>query len=252
MLAIPAYWVRPPQVLSNAAGMHRFLWDLHYPPVPGIRPEYPIAAVPHNTAPQPTSPWVMPGQYTVVLTVSGKSYSQPLTVQMDPRVKTPSADLGKQFELSYKVYANLLRAAPATNQLAAVRKQLQDLQKDLQKEDVQKKAQGDVATAVNALEQKLQGLAGGQGRRPGPGNEPPSLGAMRTRLLTLLGIFQEADLAPTTQAAGAVPELEQQIPSLIQRWEAIKSQDIPALNLQLRNANLPVLNLEAMPADSEE
>src|SRR5262249_31158142 len=96
MLEIPTYWVRPPQKLSGAAGMHRFLGDLHYAPVPGVKPEYPIAAVPHNTAPQATSPWVMPGQYTVVLTANGKSYSQPLTVQMDPRVKTSNADLEKQ------------------------------------------------------------------------------------------------------------------------------------------------------------
>jgi len=25
---IPMYWVRPAQILSGAAGMHRFIWDL--------------------------------------------------------------------------------------------------------------------------------------------------------------------------------------------------------------------------------
>src|SRR5437016_8777517 len=107
MLTIPTYWVRPPQQLSNAAGIHRFLWDMHYPPVPGIEPEYPIAAVPHNTAPQATSPWAMPGQYTAVLTVNGKSYSQPITLQMDPRVKTPAAGLAQQFKLSQQLYNDL-------------------------------------------------------------------------------------------------------------------------------------------------
>src|SRR5437016_4717538 len=28
MLAIPTYWLRAPQVLSAAAGVHRFLWDM--------------------------------------------------------------------------------------------------------------------------------------------------------------------------------------------------------------------------------
>src|SRR5260221_12547133 len=36
MLNIPAYWVRPPQTLSAAAGAHRFLWDMHFPNVPGV------------------------------------------------------------------------------------------------------------------------------------------------------------------------------------------------------------------------
>src|SRR5215470_7935977 len=235
MLEIPTYWVRPPQKLSGEVGMHRFLWDMHYPPVPGIKPEYPIAAVPHNTAPQPTSPWVMPGQYTTVLNADGKTYQQTLTVQMDPRVKTSSADLEKQFQLSLKLYNDLLSVVPATNQLAGIRKQLKDLQS---------KAQGDVLTAVNSLDQKLQTLGGGQARRPGPGNEPPTLGGMRTRLNALLGVLQEADVVPTTQATNAVPELEQQIPPLMQRWEAIKAQDIPSLNAQLKSANLPEIKIE--------
>jgi hypothetical protein len=31
-LEVPLYWVRSPQVLSAQPGMHRFAWDLHYPP----------------------------------------------------------------------------------------------------------------------------------------------------------------------------------------------------------------------------
>ena len=234
MLDIPSYWVRPSQVLSGDAGMHRFLWDMHYPPVPEIKAEYPIAAVPHNTAPQPTSPWVLPGQYTVVLNANGKSYSQPLTVQMDPRVKASAADLEKQFQLSRRLYNDLLTVAPASNQLGAVSKQVKDLQKQ---------AQGNAATAINALDQKLQALAGTLTRRPGPGNEPPSLDGMRTRLIALFGVLQEVDAAPTAQATSAVPELEQQITPLMQQWEGIKSRDIPALNNQLKGAGLPEIKL---------
>src|SRR6185437_11407833 len=97
-LAIPPYWVRPPQKLSNEPGMHRWLWDLHLQPVPGVAPQYPIAAVYMNTAPGATSPWAMPGKYTIVLTVNGRSYSQPLVLRMDPRVTTSQKDLGEQFK----------------------------------------------------------------------------------------------------------------------------------------------------------
>src|SRR5437762_352840 len=31
-LRIPSYWIRPPQSVSTKAGMHRFLWDMHYTP----------------------------------------------------------------------------------------------------------------------------------------------------------------------------------------------------------------------------
>ena len=236
MLAIPAYWVRPPQTLSAAAGTHRFLWDMHYPNVPGVEAEYPIAAIPHNTAPQPSGPWALPGQYTVVLTANGKSYSQPLTIKMDPRVKTPLAGLQQQFKLSNDLYTQLLTLSPAAEQAGALRKQLKDLQP---------KATGEALAAIKALDQKLQALAGGATRRPGAGTEPPTLGGLKTKFLTLFGVFQEADVAPSTQAAAAVADLQKQLPPLMERWNALKSQDLPALNKQLKDANLPELKLES-------
>src|SRR5262249_41199343 len=84
-LRIPSYWMRPPQSVSANAGMHRFLWNLHYPPVPNVEPEFPMQATYRNTAPEATSPWAAPGDYTVTLTVDGKTLGQPLTVTMDPR-----------------------------------------------------------------------------------------------------------------------------------------------------------------------
>ncbi len=236
MLDIPTYWVRPPQVLAATAGMHRFLWDMHYAPVPGIKPEYPIAAIPHNTAPQPTSPWVMPGQYTVVLTVNGKSYSQPLTIKMDPRVKTANADLAHQSKLSQQMYEDLLMVVPASDQVDAVRKQLGELKKAA--------SQGDLTTPINDLDQKLQALAGGVTRRPGPGTEPPNMGNTRTRLLAMLGFLQEADEAPTMQMITAVDELQATIKPLMQRWQEIKEKDIAELNKKLREANLTELKAE--------
>jgi photosystem II stability/assembly factor-like uncharacterized protein len=239
LLNIPTYWVRPSRALSASAGLHRWLWDLHYAPLPGVEAEYPIAAVAHNTAPQPTAPWVLPGQYTVVLTANGKSYSQPLTVKMDPRVKTPAAGLEQQARLSQQLYNQLLTLAPATEQAGEVRKQLRELQKS---------AQGDVLAAVNALDQKVQALAGGGGRRPGPGAENPTLGGTRARYLSLLNVFQEADVPPTTQAAGAIADLERQLPSVMKSWQVIASQDIPALNAQLKKANLPEVKVATIVA----
>jgi photosystem II stability/assembly factor-like uncharacterized protein len=236
-LAIPTYWVRPAQTLSASAGMHRFLWDMHYAPVAGMESEYPISAVPHNTAPQPTSPWVMPGQYAVVLTANGKSYSQPLTVKMDPRVKTPESGLTQQFALSYELYTQLVSLAPTVEQAGDMRKQLKEIRAKLK--------EGTLAAAVDQADQKLQALLGGGGRRPGPGTEAPTLAGMRTRYAALFNVFQEADVAPSTQAAAGVKEIEQQLPPLLARWQAFKTQDLTALNAQLKRSNLPEVKIDA-------
>ena len=92
--------------------MHRFLWDVHYTPAPKVEPEFPISATYRNTAPQATSPWVAPDDYTVTLTVDGKTFTQPLTVAMDPRVKASAADLQEQFDLSWRLYQLRLKLAP--------------------------------------------------------------------------------------------------------------------------------------------
>jgi len=46
---IPLYWMRMPQTLSPEEGMHRWVWDLHYPAPLSTRHEYPISAVLHAT-----------------------------------------------------------------------------------------------------------------------------------------------------------------------------------------------------------
>jgi hypothetical protein len=155
---------------------------------------------------------------------------------MDPRVKTSLAGLQQQFKLSNDLYTQLLTLSPAAEEAGALQKQLKELQP---------KATGEVLAAIKAFDQKLQALAGGATRRPGAGTEPPTLGGLKTKFLTLFGVFQEADVSPSTQAAAAVADLQKQLPPLMDRWKAMQAQDIPALNQQLKSANLPELKLES-------
>lgn len=100
---IPLYWIKPQQILDANQGAHRFVWDMKYNPL-NIPVEYPMTAVIHNTAPEPTAPWVMPGKYTIRLKTNNTVYDQVLTIKMDPRVKTPLAQLQRQHDLSMICY----------------------------------------------------------------------------------------------------------------------------------------------------
>jgi hypothetical protein len=82
-LSIPAFWVRPQEILSNSAGMHRWLWDLR--PTPAPRPAG--AGGGGGGFGRGGATTVLPGTYTVRLTAGGKSHTQPLVVKMDPRSK---------------------------------------------------------------------------------------------------------------------------------------------------------------------
>src|SRR5579864_2548942 len=118
---VPTYWIRPPQILAANAGMHRFVWDLHYPPPDALRHEYPISAIYRDTPRYPLGPAALPGEYSVRLTVDGRSYTQILTVRMDPRVKTPPAGLLQQFTLATKVTGMMQRDYEALQQIRELR-----------------------------------------------------------------------------------------------------------------------------------
>jgi photosystem II stability/assembly factor-like uncharacterized protein len=248
MLAIPAYWVRPPHPLSSQAGMHRFLWDLHYTPLGGGRSGYGMQAIVHDTPPSITSIWALPGRYTVKLTAGGKSYSQPLTVKMDPRVRTPLAGLQQQFTLSKQLYDDIVNTSKAMEQVRIMRAQLGPLR--------EKAGPGATADAIAAFDQKvvaLGGAGGGGGRGGGvpfgPGRGavaagPDTLSSVSGSLTQLMRLLEGADVAPTTQAVAAAADRRAALAKLLERWNALKSRDLADLNARLKQANLPAVTAE--------
>jgi hypothetical protein len=83
-LNIPAYWVRPPETVSTAAGMHRWIWDLR--PTPPPRQAGGGGGFGGGGG-RGGAPLVLPGVYTVKLSVGGKTLTQPLIIRADPRSK---------------------------------------------------------------------------------------------------------------------------------------------------------------------
>src|SRR5205085_2576351 len=233
---VPTYWVRPPQPVRATAGMQRFVWDLHYPTPPADRYDYPISANYRDTPPVPQGPLVVPGQYTVRLTVNGRSYTQPLNVRIDPRVKTPLVGLQQQFAFSMRAYEGMRQSREALEGVRKLRAQLKDLST--------RSPQGALAAGLKALDQKAAALetTGGAGRGAAA-NSQQDLTRLNAAFGTLLDALQEADATPTTQAVAASDEYQRALVTLLQRWRDLKTKDVPALNEQLRAANLPPLGL---------
>ncbi|PYX68038.1 MAG: glycoside hydrolase, partial [Acidobacteria bacterium] len=238
-LVVPAYWIRPPQLLSAESGMHRFVWNLHYPPPDALEHEYPISAIYHDTPRYPLGPAVLPGKYTVKLMAGGASYTQPLTIKMDPRVKTSPAGLQQQFELEMKITEAMHRNYDALQQLRKVRSQLKDLR--------QRAGQGPTANAITALEKtltELEGSKGGFGAQYLSTSEGRSLARLNSALTSLLGTVDSADAAPTTQAIGMFGDVQQALEQQLSRWQEIRKQEIPTLNATIRQAGLSPINVE--------
>ena len=158
-LGIPPLWVRPPRILLSGAGMHRWIWDLHCSPPESLRHGYPISAVPHDTPRLPQGPRVLPGVYTVRLTTDGRTLSAPLTVKMDPRVKTATAGLQRQFDIETQLASMMTRSTIAIRQARSVQEQVEKLTHQ---------ASGPVAEQLAAIEKSVKAELGAAGRPFGP------------------------------------------------------------------------------------
>jgi photosystem II stability/assembly factor-like uncharacterized protein len=223
-LKIPRYWVRPPRILSDKPGLHRFSWDMHAEPLAGAKPEYPMTAVYHETAPQPTAPWVVPGSYSVVLTAGGESLTKPLTVTMDPRIKASAADLTKQFALSKRLYD--LRA-----ELQPIGKNYDALVTELEK--AERAGAANAQEPIDRLRKKLQEFADPAAVRSG---EPLELDVL-SKVKQLFANLQGVDAAPTPQQEVALGELERVAQSVIERWRAMPAE-VAAVNSGLQAARV--------------
>jgi photosystem II stability/assembly factor-like uncharacterized protein len=251
---LPQYWYRQPHALSTAAGMHRFTWDVHYQPLGagggGRGGGLPIAAVPYNTVPPPSTPWANPGTYTAKLTVNGKSYTQPITVKQDPRVKTPALTMQQIYTATSAMYFGAVDAQDAARQAQSLRNQIAELlpqAKDPTKqalEEFDKKAQALEGAAAGAAGGGRGGRGGGRGGPPAAPSGPASLSDVAVTLGGLMNSLQAADVQPTANQIAAITSARTTATATMARWTTLKTVDLPALNVTLKAAGLGPVTLK--------
>jgi len=239
---IPLYWLRSPQHLSTEPGMHRWIWGLHYPAPTSTRHDYPIAAIPHDTPRYPLGPTVLPGAYTVRLTVDGKTSTSPLTIKMDPRVKTSAAGLKKKFQAEMRLASMVTKLSGAVSQGNSMRAQLDKLGSQTNSQ---------IKDAVEEFRKKLNLLLGTPGGFLAPPSPEPTLTRLSGEAGTLYQEIWQADAEPTAAQAEALAATARGSSDPLKRWDQLKNSDLPSLNRRLRESQTPEINLQANANDFE-
>ncbi len=202
--------------------------------------------MPHNTVPAPTTPWVNPGSYTVKLTVNGKTYTQPIVVKQDPRVKTPALAMQQVYSLTRAVYFGAADAQAAARQAAALRAQI-----------AQRASQAPaMADALSAFDRQIVAIAGeatsngggrgGRGRGAGPAPaaaSTPTLASAEAALAGVMNVLQGADVTPPAVSVTAITNAQQAATAVMQRWNALKTVDLAAINAKLQAAGAEPLTI---------
>ena len=251
----PDYWFGAPETLLRTPGLNRFVWDLRYTH-PRALPynyygalidytEYTLAdhAIPGQTPrDQPQGPLALPGQYSVVLTVGGKQYRQPLEIKLDPRVHASEAALAGQLDLEKKIGAEMAISFDAFTQIRALRAAASDRRKLLPNE-AQADGTSSAASLLDTLDQKLAAVANGTRTDPG-------FGPVNRDLARLATMVQSADTEPSQTAREAAADSCAALNKSLAGWKQVNSQDLPSVNDILKKYNVAVLPIAiAIPPD---
>jgi len=230
---IPLYWVRPFHALSTGAGMHRWIWRLRYPAPQATHHEYPIAAIPHDTPRGPFGPTVLPGNYSVRLTVDGKPFTAPLVIKMDPRVKTSAAGLHKKFQAEMRLASAMTDTTRALTEGNSIRTQIQKLHAE----------SSQTRDAVEQFEKKLNALVG-TSNAGAPSGPELTLTRVNSQAATLYGAVSQVDAEPTTAQTEALASVEREGADALKRWAELKKSELPAVNKLLRGSQAPELKVD--------
>jgi photosystem II stability/assembly factor-like uncharacterized protein len=230
-LQFPAFWKTTPEPPSTAAGMHRWIWDLQ------------CAAVATGVAMDDDELFsaargviAMPGAYTVRLTVSGQSYSQPLTVKMDPRVRISASELQRQFEAASAISRRQAEISEAQRDVKKLLSLAQGLRPQVQNN-------AGLLSGLDSLIQKAEDIAG-----PAPGpygvvptkpeNLGPDLGSLAGKFARIFSAVNNGDAAPTVDAMRAFEMGHGQLQLVMAKWRRLITEDLPAVNSRLQGVGL--------------
>jgi hypothetical protein len=211
-------WIKPPKTLAATPGMHRFVWNLRYDRPDAAQYGYSIAATPsHGTPLEPEGPFVVPGQYRVVLTAGGKQSSAPLTVKEDPRVQVTPADLQASLALSEKIEPALAQAALGFREQHALARLL------TQRFPKAAKLQEQTRPLIEKL-------------RAEPAEGHPTFESVAGTLGRVEGALESADAAPTAVQQQFVDDAIAKLAAVQREWDEAKSGSLASLNAALARA----------------
>ncbi|MGB8098866.1 MAG: hypothetical protein WCF17_17040, partial [Terracidiphilus sp.] len=247
--AFPRYWLASPEsrALTTNIGLNRVNWDLRYDDPPALRHdlEDEMNSVEGQTTPGPHGPQVIPGVYTLKLTVDGQVYTRNVTVINDPRVgQSPAlmAALRAQNKLTLLSVEGMKQSYEGHEEVDAVKSQLASLR--------QGSLPADVAAQAKTLDEGLTKIGwapppGGFGRRPL--RDPKALESfpeLNNEYSTMVSMMQVGfDMAPTPAQIATADGDCNNLKRTTAAWKSMQQQ-IDGFNALLGKNQLQEIKLE--------
>lgn len=185
-----------------------------------------------------TGPTALPGTYKVSVTVNGKTESQPVEVQTDPRFKLDPAALQAQFKLAMELRDEVSALDEALNRLNSLHKQITSLQDMLGGEEGQEGqvnvSYKPVLDEARALDKKLTSLQNplyNNDAQPGGQDNIHYLQRFHDRLQTVMrGAMGGFGEAPRDIEVEAANESRTELEGYLKQFNTFLNTEVAAFN----------------------
>ncbi|HXG69406.1 MAG TPA: hypothetical protein VNJ04_02205, partial [Gemmatimonadaceae bacterium] len=217
----------PPPRVADKRGLNTFAWNLRYPDASSFENMILWAG-------GTSGPVVVPGVYSVRMTVNGQSFTQPLTVVKDPRSPASQAELQEQFDFLMRIRNRTSEANDAVRLIRNVKAQLADRGRKIgSAEAAPFRTEADALTAaLSRIEAQIYQVQNQSGQDPL--NYPIRL---NNKIAALSGVASSADARPTSQTQSVFNELSAQLDVQLAAMRS-ELRALTGLNAKLRAAGL--------------
>ena len=209
------------------AGINRFTWTPRYPGATGF------PGIVYRGATPGQGPQAPPGTYTVVITVDGERYQQPLTIRRDPRLPgVTDKDLREQFDLAAKIRDKLSQANEAVIRIRTLKNQLGERMKPPLATAFKAQAET-IRTQLDAVEEEIY-----QVRNRSPRDTLNYPIKLNNQLAVLQTYVDTGSSRPTDQEYLVFKELSANLDAILGKLGQVVSGEMGRLNIALEAIGL--------------
>ena len=215
------------------AGLNRYVWEMKYPGPEKIDASLFTQKVNAlvNDPDSAAGPTVVPGSFTVELSVGGTVQCVPLSVVKDPRLSTTPEAYRAQLVLLQTLNAAIGRGHAAVNRIRHLKRQLTALSDRLGADTALAPAIQGATTSLGSVEGVLVDV-----HRVSPRDTLRNASGLTDTLAAMVAYVSISDNRPTTQGEALSTELITTLDGELARLDAIIATDIAAINNATGNA----------------
>lgn len=215
-------------------GINRAVWSLTYD---GARQRRPPTPEMLEFGFVPRGPQVLPGTYTVRLTVGDKKMEKPVEVQMDPTIRVTSKELADQLDLAMKVRDQVSPVNDGLRALDSVRAQVTQIETTVRERLGE--IPPDAAKALEAYKKRYSTVL--RGLTSDPEESFVSGARFADRLNSLYFGIAGGNAGPTPAMRSLYDELMPQVPAKLAEINKFLADDTAELNKVLLKSGLPTV-----------